>query len=70
MNITFINLSLIIEGATEKISQFVITLKSIRNKNVYFVEQKCIFENCEEAETFNNLKTYNSFVFKKLCVPL
>ncbi len=43
MNNTFINLLLIIEGATEKVSQFVMTLKSICNKNIYFVEQKCIF---------------------------
>jgi hypothetical protein len=28
---------------TEKVSQFMIPLKSIRNKNLSFNEQKCIF---------------------------
>jgi hypothetical protein len=35
--------SLDIEGVSEKISQFIVQVKSIFNKNVYFNEQKCTF---------------------------
>ncbi len=35
----------IIEGATEKVSQFVLQLKSVYENNC-FHKQKCIFEHC------------------------
>ncbi len=44
-NSTFFTFALIVEGATEKVFQFVMTLKTIYNKNFGFIEQKCIFEN-------------------------
>ncbi len=33
--------SLIIEGTTENVLQFLMPLKSIYNKNLGFIEQKC-----------------------------
>ncbi len=36
--------SLIIEDNTEKVLQFIMPVKSIYNKNLGFIEQKCIFE--------------------------
>jgi hypothetical protein len=40
--------SLIIEGTTEKVLQFILPLKSIYNKNLGFVEQKNVFLNTTE----------------------
>jgi hypothetical protein len=34
---------LVMEGITEKVLQFLMTLKSICSKNVYFNVQKCVF---------------------------
>ena len=42
---------LIIEGTTEKVLQYTRPLKSIYNKNLGFIEQKCIFE----VQTIKNL---------------
>ncbi len=42
-NGTFFALSLIIEGTTEKVLQFMMPLKSIYNRNFGFVEQKMCF---------------------------
>jgi hypothetical protein len=47
-NSTFLAFSLIIEGATEKVLQFIMPLKSIHNKNLGFVEQKNVFLNTAE----------------------
>jgi hypothetical protein len=43
--------SLIIEGTTEKVLQFILPLKSIYNKNLGFIEEKCIFEYYIEIES-------------------
>ncbi len=43
LNSMLFKLSLIIEGAIEKISQFIMPLKSIDNKNVCFNEQIVYF---------------------------
>jgi hypothetical protein len=43
LNSTFLAFSLIIEGSTEKVLQFVMPLKSIYNKNLSFAEQKMYF---------------------------
>ncbi len=43
-NITLKRLPLIIDGTTEKVSQFIMLLKPVYNKSLYFVEQKCIFK--------------------------
>jgi len=43
--------SLIIEGATVKKLQFIMPFKSIYNKNLGFVEQKCFFEDYREVPT-------------------
>jgi hypothetical protein len=37
----FLAFSLIIEGGTEKVLLFIMQLKSICNKNLVFIEQKC-----------------------------
>jgi hypothetical protein len=39
---------LIIEGTTEKVSQFVMPIKLVFSKNFYFNVQKFIFEHCEK----------------------
>ncbi len=39
---------MIIEGATEKLPQFKMTLKSIHNKNFNLKEQEGIFEYCRK----------------------
>jgi hypothetical protein len=45
---------LIIEGANEKVLQFIIPLKFMYNKNVGFSEQKCIFENRGSVKNIQN----------------
>ncbi len=45
-NRAFFTLSLIIEGATEKILQFVLPMKQINNKKFCFDKQKIMFEHC------------------------
>ncbi len=55
-NSTFLAFSLIIEGNTEKVLQFVMPLKSIYNKNLSFVEQKThIFEHYRGVQWIKNL---------------
>jgi hypothetical protein len=54
-------LSVIIEGAAENVSQFIILLKSIYDKKLCFSKQKCIFEHCRKVMTINNLYNYNFF---------
>jgi hypothetical protein len=39
--------SLIIEGTTEKVLQFIKSLMSIYNRNFGFIEQKCIFNSVD-----------------------
>ncbi len=49
----FITFSLIIEGTTEKVLQFIMPLKSICNQNLKKVlKKKCIFEHYREVWTF------------------
>ncbi len=50
-NSTFFAFSLMIEGTTEKVLQFIMPLKSSYNKNLGFNEQKCIFEHYKEVQT-------------------
>ncbi len=52
----FFAFSLIIEGATEKVMHIIKPLKSIYNKNLGFIEQKCIFEHSRGS---NNEKCIN-----------
>jgi hypothetical protein len=40
----------IIEGATEKVLQFMLQLKSIYIRNFGFVKLKCIFEHCRKVK--------------------
>jgi hypothetical protein len=49
--------SLNIVGTTEKVLQFIMPLKSIYNKNLGSIEQKCIFEQYREAQKIRNLLT-------------
>jgi len=51
----FFSFSLIIEGTTEKELQFIMSLKSIYNKNLGLMEPKCIFEHYREVQTIKNL---------------
>ncbi len=46
--------SLNIEGTTEKMLQFILSLKSIYNNNLGLIEQKCIFEHYREIQTVKN----------------
>jgi hypothetical protein len=50
----FFAFSLIIEGATEKVLQFIMPLKSICNQNLGFVEKICTFEHYREVQTIKN----------------
>ncbi len=50
--------SLIIEGATEKVSQFLMPIKSFYEK--CFNEQKSIFEHCQIVKTRNNIYFLNA----------
>ncbi len=45
-NSAFFTVSLIVEGTTEKVSQFIMPLVSIYDKMLCLNEQKCIFEHC------------------------
>ncbi len=54
-------LSYITEGATKKASNFIMPLKSIYNKNFYFIEDKCILEHCRKVEAIKKLFLYFSF---------
>jgi hypothetical protein len=47
--------SLTIEGTTEKGLLFLMPLKSICNKNLSFIIQKCIFEHNREVQTIKNV---------------
>ncbi len=47
-NSTSFTFSLIVEGTTENVLQFIMLLKSIYNQNVGFIEQKNVFLNTTE----------------------
>jgi hypothetical protein len=47
-NSTFFAFSLIEEGITEKVLQFMMPLKSIYSQNIGFVEQKNVFLNTKK----------------------
>jgi hypothetical protein len=46
--------SLNIECTTEKVLQLILLLKTIYNKNLSFIEQKCIFEHYREVQSIKN----------------
>jgi len=50
--------SLIIEGATEKVSKFILPLKSIYKNKKCFNNLKCIIECSGKAKTIKNLYNY------------
>ncbi len=50
-NSAFLTFSLIIEGTTEKVFQFVMPLKAVYNRKFGFIEQKCNFEHCGKVKT-------------------
>jgi hypothetical protein len=47
--------SLIIEGTTEKVLQFIMPLESIYNRNFGFIKQKNVFLNTTESFMQGNL---------------
>ncbi len=49
-NSTLFNLSLIIEGTTEKVWKVIMSLKSTQNRNFYYNELKCMFEHCKKVK--------------------
>jgi hypothetical protein len=63
-------LSSIIEGTTEKGSQFMKPLMSIYNRNFGFVKQKCIFENYREFQARKTLLIEIICAMKKITVDL
>jgi len=54
-NRMFFAFSLIIEGATERVLQFIMPLKPICNRNFGFIEQKVFLNN---TESFKQVKLY------------
>jgi hypothetical protein len=70
MELRIFAFSLIIEGATEKVLQFIMRLKSIYNKNFGFVEQKMYFEHYREFQARKSLLFDIIFAMKKISVDL
>ncbi len=60
----FFTFSFTIEGAAEKVLQFIMPLQSSYNKKFGFIEQKCSFVNHRKVKTRKNLLTF--FVTKKI----
>jgi hypothetical protein len=50
----FFAFSLIIEGTTEKVLQFLMPIMSIFYQNLGFNEKKCLFEHNREVQTIKN----------------
>jgi hypothetical protein len=48
--VCFFAFSLIIEGTTEKVLQFIMPLESVYNRNFGFIEQKLNFEHYREFQ--------------------
>ncbi len=69
-NNKFFEFSLIIEGTTEKVLQFIMRLLSIYNKNLSFIEHKCIFEHYREVQTIKTPLTEIIFVTEKISEDL
>ncbi len=63
---TLSELVLIIEGATENVSQFIMPLIS---KKVFSKEQK-LLEHGRKVKTISNLYNYNIFVFETFCLHI
>jgi hypothetical protein len=61
MEMCIFRLLLVVDGATEKVSQFVRPIKSVYDKKCGFNEQKCIFENCRKVKTKNFIITLLKF---------
>jgi hypothetical protein len=56
--------SLIAEGATEKVLQLIMPLKSVNNPNLGLMVQKCIFEHYREVQTIKCLLIVIIFAVK------
>jgi hypothetical protein len=65
-NNTFFAFSLIIEGATEKVLQFIMPHKSICNKNFGFNDQKMFFEHYREFQARKTLLIDIIFAMKNI----
>jgi hypothetical protein len=50
-NSTFLRFALITGGATEKVSEFLMLLKSDYYKHLCFNNHKCIFEHCRNVQS-------------------
>jgi len=63
-NSTFFYFSLIIEGTTERVLQFIMPIRSIYNQNIGFIEQILFFELYRRVQTMRNLLIDIIFVMK------
>ncbi len=68
-NVT-VNGTLIIEGTTEKVLQFIIPLKSIYYRNFGFIEQIMCYEHYREFQARKTLLVDLIFAMKKISVDL
>jgi hypothetical protein len=55
MEQNFFAFSLIIEGTTDKVLQFIMPPKTIYNKNLGFIKQKMYFEHYREVQSIKSL---------------
>ncbi len=66
----FFAFSLVIEGTTEKVLQFMMPFQSIYNRNFGFIEQKMNFEHYREFQARKTLLIDIIFAMKKISVDL
>ncbi len=66
----FFAFSLIIDGITNKVFQFIMPLKPIYNRNFGFIEQKIYFEHYRQFQARNTLLIDIIFAMKKISVDL
>jgi hypothetical protein len=69
-NSAFFDFSLIIEGTTEKALKFIMSLKSIYNRNFGFIEQKMYFWTLQWVSSKKNSINWHHFTTKKISVDI
>ncbi len=65
-----LTLSFIVEGTTEKVSHFIMPLKSIYNRNFCFNQQKYIFEHFGKVKTTKIYLKLHFYCHKNVSVNL
>ncbi len=66
----FFAFSLIIEGTTEKVLQFIMPFESIYSRNFGIIDQKMYFEHYREFQARKTILIYIIFYHEKLSVDL